>query len=270
MKFNSSPNIAGKIYNNIILFSLFINDLPNIINNGLTLLFADDTNFLFIGEKDKLPILELLVNDNMLKVTNWTKENDLSLNSEKTKIMFFGGLNFTNDLKLSIDGVTLQFVNSVKILGLTLDSNLTMEDHINNIVKSCSFRLKYLYSLRKFFSMHYLKLFGESLIFSIINYMCTVWGTAAGKLLKLIENVIRALSRTVLSVKKYDPIASYINNVLEWFLPQQLVEFKTLCMVYKIVQSDSSSYLKNQFHLRGETHNYCTRQVRNLAVSINP
>jgi len=77
--------------------------------------------------------------------------------------------------------------------------------------------------------------------------MCTVGGTAAEKLIKSIENVIRALAGTVLNVKKHVPFASHIKNVLDWFLSHQLVEFETLCMINEIVQFDCSSYFKNQF-----------------------
>ena len=49
----------------------------------------------------------------------------------------------------TIDGNTIDVVKSVKILGVTLQSNLKWDEHINNIVKKASKRLYFLSQLKR-------------------------------------------------------------------------------------------------------------------------
>ena len=50
---------------------------------------------------------------------------------------------------ITINGNTIDVVRSVKILGVTLQSNLKWNEHINNIVKKASKRLYFLSQLKR-------------------------------------------------------------------------------------------------------------------------
>ena len=50
---------------------------------------------------------------------------------------------------ITINGKTIDVVRSVKILGVTLQSNLKWDEHINNIVKMASKRLYFLSQLKR-------------------------------------------------------------------------------------------------------------------------
>ena len=71
-----------------LLFLLFINDLPQIVQvNSKIALFADDTTILTSG--NNLEIEEKLNND-LKKIENWSSRNKLVINSKKCKIVGFG------------------------------------------------------------------------------------------------------------------------------------------------------------------------------------
>ena len=71
-----------------LLFLLFINDLPQIVqDNSKIALFADDTTILTSGIN--LEIEEKLNND-LKKIENWSSRNKLVINSKKCKIVGFG------------------------------------------------------------------------------------------------------------------------------------------------------------------------------------
>ena len=71
-----------------LLFLLFINDLPQIVqDNSKIALFADDTTNLTSG--NNLEIKEKLNND-LKKIENWSSRNKLVINSKKCKIVGFG------------------------------------------------------------------------------------------------------------------------------------------------------------------------------------
>ena len=87
---NSLPITCGVPQGSILgpfLFLCYINDLPNVSNLLTPLIFADDTN-LFITGKDPESLITTL-NQELVKLTQWTNTNKLSLNSGKTKYIVF-------------------------------------------------------------------------------------------------------------------------------------------------------------------------------------
>jgi hypothetical protein len=71
-----------------ILFILYINDLPNsIMKNATTIIFADDTSILITGQD-----VNKVQDDRTLtftQVSEWFKQNSLSLNISKTYFTHF-------------------------------------------------------------------------------------------------------------------------------------------------------------------------------------
>ena len=78
----------------------------------------------------------------------------LKLNDNKTELMLVTSkrTKHLHSLPTSITIVSVQipFKMSVKNLGLTLDSHLTMNAHVSNIARTCYFELRRLASLRRF------------------------------------------------------------------------------------------------------------------------
>ena len=70
-----------------LLFLLYINDLPLSSPSSHFIIITDDTNILF-SHKDPIQ-LEKLINNELKKISNWFKENKLSLNIDKTNFMIF-------------------------------------------------------------------------------------------------------------------------------------------------------------------------------------
>ena len=169
-----------------ILFSLFINDLPNCIQNGFSELFADDSNFLFWDKAYSFSCFQQSVENDMHRVVNWVKENDLCLNTNKTKVLIFSNSRNVYEIQnftLTLDNVLLQNVQQFKCLGLIIDNKLNWEAHINNIARLSFLKIRYIFGIRQYLPSNYLILIGQSLVLSIISYMSCIWGTAAKKYL---------------------------------------------------------------------------------------
>ena len=67
----------------ILLFLVYVNDLPNASRLLDPIMFADDTNLLF-NDKD-IKYFFTIVNDELLNIKNCFTANKLSLKVEKTK-----------------------------------------------------------------------------------------------------------------------------------------------------------------------------------------
>ena len=71
-----------------LLFLMYINELPNCLQNASSRMFADDTNISLTAKT--LTELKLEINPELSNLNRWLKANKLSLNVAKTEWMIIG------------------------------------------------------------------------------------------------------------------------------------------------------------------------------------
>ena len=99
--------------------------------------------------------------------------NFLKLNSDKTQLLMLGTqyrLKIINVNPVYINGSHIVLQQSAVDLGVTIDSELTMQPHIKSIVKSCSYQLRQLWSIRKCITTVVAKTLAQSFVCSKIDY----------------------------------------------------------------------------------------------------
>ena len=69
-----------------LLFTIYINDLPNCLKHTTPRMFADDTSLTAAGET--LNEVEKRANEDLKNVRNWLSANKLNLNIAKTEYTF--------------------------------------------------------------------------------------------------------------------------------------------------------------------------------------
>ena len=110
----------------LLLFLLYINDLPNCLVNAHPRMYADHTHLTFA--RNDVAQLEGNMNDDLNKITEWLTANNLTLNRSKTEFMLIGSrqrLNTFNRLpSFTIDGNSIKQVEFTKSLGVFIDENL--------------------------------------------------------------------------------------------------------------------------------------------------
>ena len=133
----TSPISCGVPQGSIIgplLFLIYINDLPNCLDDGLLRMYADDTNISFSGPN--LNDLQQRMNVQLNKLNCWLRANKLSLNVAKTEFMIIGSrqrllTQNNDDIHVYIDDKEINRVNHTKSLGLIIDDTLSWSEHIN-------------------------------------------------------------------------------------------------------------------------------------------
>ena len=112
----------------ILLFLVYVNNLPNASRLLDPNMFADDTN-LFFNHKD-IEHLFTVVSNELVNIKDCFTANKISLNVEKAKDSFFhkpskkDGTPFRLP-KLKINNYEIQRAESIKFLGALLDQHLT-------------------------------------------------------------------------------------------------------------------------------------------------
>ena len=116
-----------------LLFLLYINDLNHTIKFCKVHHFADDTNLLCMSNSIKK--LNKLVNADLKNLVHWLNANKISLNVKKNEMVIFKSKQkkFEGDLKIKLCGKRLYLSESVKYLGVKIDTNLNWEHYVNDL-----------------------------------------------------------------------------------------------------------------------------------------
>lgn len=243
-----------------MLFILYINDLSNISNNIKFILFADDTNIFCTG-KDQMEVQNIF-NTELKILSNWFVANKLSLNVQKTKYIVFGHVKPDDFISITIDDNNIERVNCIKFLGVTIDSKFSWIYHIQSVVSKVSKSMSILYRVRNILDERSLYSLYCSLILPYLNYGCEIWGnTYSSNLIKL-----TMLQKRIIRVICNEPFRAHTNvlfNGLKCLKFIDIIELKTLCIVYKAKNGLLPVKVQRYFTNLDSIHSHNTRQSSN-------
>jgi hypothetical protein len=116
-----------------LLFLLYINDLPQLVKENVKpVLFADDTSFILSNSDPHLMISD--VKEVLGKIQNWFNLYRMLLYYKKTKAMqCFLNTNHQRFDSIEHNSNKVNVVNSIKCLGIIIDSSLTWREHTDYI-----------------------------------------------------------------------------------------------------------------------------------------
>jgi hypothetical protein len=120
-----------------VLFSLYV-DMPSPSHHVELALYADDTGIIATCRKLTLLVsyLESYLND----LQRWLSEWRITINVSKSGAMTFAraGRHFIQPRPVTLFGEPIQWVETTRYLGVTLDKRLTWSPHIDQVRKKTS------------------------------------------------------------------------------------------------------------------------------------
>ena len=150
--------------------------------------FADDTFIMYSSKK--LKSIETVVNTELKLVSKWLKLNKLSLNSNKTELIFFHSKRHI----LNYDGISIKFnnkklipVDNVKYLGMYIDKYLSWNFHIQQLSNKLSRANGILSKLRHNAPIGTCLQVYYAIFYSHLIYGCNIWGLTTEDNIKMIE-----------------------------------------------------------------------------------
>lgn len=233
-----------------LLFCLFVNDLPDHISSSDKLLFADDIK-IFHRVDDPTDCLD--VQDDLIAVNNWCSDNCLLLNSNKCSVLTVSRKRNTIQFDYSLDGVTLERVDSMLDLGVVFDCELRFDDHVFRICSQASKILGFvLRAAGGFADRDVLVALYSALVRSRLEYASVVWDPLYAVYNSTLESIQRRFLK-YLYFRKYReyPPQGYGHTLLlnEFGLPSlsSRRESANLKFLYKLAHHIiDSDYLYNK------------------------
>ena len=140
------------------LFLLYINDLNQAIKFCKVHHFADDNNLLCLSNSIKK--LNKLVNIDLKHLVTWLNANKISLNVKKTEMVIFKSnqKKFEGGLKIKLCGKRLYPTESVKYVGVKIDTILSWQYHGNDLSIKFNRANVLLFKMRKYVSLKNIKI----------------------------------------------------------------------------------------------------------------
>jgi len=203
-----------------ILFLVMINDLTPISNEIDIWKFVDDVSTSEGLIKDSNSNMQ----SNLDSIISWSLQNHMKLNPKKSKGMRISFHHDNSELpSLLIGEQVIETVQSYKVLGLTIQSNLKWNEHINSIVTKASKRLYIMRILRRnSVSVEDLAEIYFALIRLVLEYCCTVWHNALPSY--LVERVQKRAFRIIL------PEYTYSDALIFLKCPRLVERREKLCL----------------------------------------
>ena len=118
-----------------LLFLLYINDMPDCLQNSDPSPYADDT--VICASSNDCNDLVAIINADLENIRKWMGKNKLQIHPKKSKYMFVASphnlKNNINDHPVSINNIPIARIHNYSCLGVKLDERLSWGSHIDYI-----------------------------------------------------------------------------------------------------------------------------------------
>ena len=110
----------------------------------------------------------------------WFEFNQLAANPAKFQMIFLGY--DASNLSLKIGNIIIKNSKFVKLLGVTIDSKLKFDKHVNNICKKENFKFRSLSRIRRYLKNRQALRLCNAFVLSNFNYCTLIWTIAVSLL----------------------------------------------------------------------------------------
>jgi len=251
-----------------LIFSLYVNDLPRVLQKCQSLLYADDLVLFYSGTSAE-EINEALQSD-LDNLQKWCENNAMTINLNKTCAMVFKPPrnSIDGDVEVHINNKHINVVAEFKYLGFHLDSKLTFDNHFSIVCKEITKRT-YMINRYKFnFNEKWLKIFSTSIVLSVLEYGLPVWGKRSKVEYDRLDKIMFKLAALVIFKRRICSTEKLnLFEKLNWLSSEERYKVYTLHFVYKhvICHTNLSNVFSNKFVKRPKVERQ-SRCSNNLLV----
>ena len=227
-----------------LLFLLYINDL-HLISKDSCHMFADDSTF--YTSATTVDAIESNLESNLSEISNWCKANQMSLHLGKTKTMLLTTRQkrshlHQNKLNITFLDNIIECVSTHKLLGVTLDENLTWKNHCNDTCNKIRKKLFLLRKLKTILPYPARLQFFNSFILPHFDYCSNIWSSSQRDCIDSLTVLQKRAMRLILDVP-FDTPSADMFKALNWMSFEYRCFYNTSILVFKCLNNLSPSYL---------------------------
>ena len=231
----------------LLLFLIYINDLPRSSSKLTFYLFADDTNIYY--ESNNLNLLQRTVNKELKKVKMWLDMKKLSLDIDKTNFIILKSPEhpLAEAVSIKFGNLPIRKTCYVKFLGVLLDEHLSWKYHLTELSKKRARTCGMFFKIRYFLPINVSICLYNSLFSSFLQYGILVWAlthdTYINPVFLLQKRVVRAIS-----FENFTSHSTPIFLNLKILKLHDLFQLKLLTISYDCINKIAPSYFHSRLH----------------------
>ena len=256
-----------------LLFTLYTTDVTKAIQHMQHHLYADDLQCYITSSSSNINETIASANRDLSSIANWSIHHGLQINPTKSQAIIIGSRQNLSHIDksaisaLSINGSTIPFSNTVKNLGIILNSTLTWENHINSVCKRAYASLHPLHRLKHFLPRTVKERLTQTLVLSHLDYCDVVYDDCNSTLSHKLQRIQNSCIRFIFNLKRHDHVSHCIRE-LSWLKLNDRRSLHKTVLLHKILSSGQPSYLASLFNFLGDTHSLNTRSNTSNILSI--
>ena len=230
-----------------VLFNIYTQPLGEIAKkHGLRHLFYADNTQLYISfTAQNSNNYVQLISKCVAEIKSWMQLNLLKLNDSKTEVILLGSrqqLSKVDRLEVEIGSTKVKSRDDVRNLGVIFDSNVTMENQVNNICKISYYHIRLLGKMRKFLTKDSAIKVTHAFVTSRLDYCNSLLYGISKSLSDRLQRVLNTAARIVTRTRVRNHITPVLKS-LHWLPIVQRCAFKTALLTFKILHGMAPSYL---------------------------
>jgi hypothetical protein len=242
-----------------LLFIIFINDLPNILQFVNVNLFADDTLLYMKCKAEDIDSSIDLFNSDLNSLFNWLCFSKLAINTSKTKAMIISSRkNFAVMNHLKVNNIDIEFVQTMKYLGIIIDSSLSFCNHYESLLKKLNVKYFVFKRCNPKLNFESKKLYVNSIVLPHLHYCPTILFLLNDSQINELQKVLNRFMRLILRVDYRTPRIDMLNN-LNWMSVKQHIHLDVILFIHRIAVGNAPAYLKQHMTHISDAHRYPTR-----------
>ena len=181
-------------------------------------------------------------------VASWMSSNRLRLNPSKNELIWLRTsrrLLHCEGFNMTVCGAYFRPVECVRDLGVLIDSNMTISNHVNNVAGICFYQLRQLRIIRRSLTTDAAHSLVRALIHIRVDYSNGLLAAGPKYLHEKLQSVLRAAARLVLQLPYRASVSDIMRSQLHWLKMPDRVRFKPCTLVYRCLHGLAPHYLSN-------------------------
>ena len=234
------------------IYTMYVRPMSEIINrhNVSYHSYADDSQLYIQCDNNEESIrcaitrLEQCISD----ICEWMSGNSLKINQDKTEFIIFSCKSDQyNHLSLNVGSEIIHPSKSVKILGVTLDFNMNMQQDVVNTCRSSYMHIRKINSIRKYLSKESTLTLVNATVLMRLDYCNSLYTGLPQKTLHKLQLVQNAAARLITQTPRHYHISPILKE-LNWLQVTQRCQYKILVITFKVLHNEAPAYIANLFN----------------------
>ena len=240
------------------LFSLYIAPVPNVAASlGVSIhQYADDTQLYVAVDRTNLSASLDILEKCAADISHWFLCNGLALNPDKSEVIVFGtrpAVRSSQITNVVVAGVDIPPKDVLKSLGVTLDSHLSFDSHVDNTCKAVHYHTRALHHIRDSLPDDAAGTVACAIVSSRLDYCNSLLAGMTATNFHKLQLAQNYVARVVGRIRKFEHITPTMKK-LNWLPVRQRVSYKVALLVFKIRQSGQPPYLSSLICDKPDSH----------------